>query len=653
VLSLVAAVSTVALLLPIGATAASPDDLAALEPVVVRFEDTVPEADQARVLAAEGLVLVDRLPGSDYALALADPGATAPDGSGIEDVDPVVTYRAFGIPDDPYYRFQWHLPAIDAPTAWDLADGTGSVVAVIDSGVAYETTGPYVKGPDFEGTSFTPGWDFVGDDPNPNDDNGHGTHVTSTIAETTGNALGGAGVAPGATIMPLRVLDATGSGTDFDVARALRFAADHGATVANLSLGGPSSSDVLRDALAYARDQGVLVVAASGNDGESTVSYPAREDGVVAVGSVRFDLTRPAYSSFGAELDLVAPGGDVTVDQNGDRYGDGILQQGLQWGSTTAFCMCLLQGTSMAAPQVSAVAALVAASGVTDPAAIEQVMEATAVDLGAAGWDAQHGAGLVQAGAAVRATLGEAPLPIPTVPIPTPDPSGTPITVPTVPGTPVIVPVLPDAPALAVRGIELACPVGTTPAPAFGDLAETVHRPGIACATWWGVASGRTPDRYEPSGSVTRGQLASFIARTLSATGLDLPVDPPDAFPDDAGSVHERSIDQLAALRVVQGRGDGTFAPDAVVTRAEMATFLVRAHDVVAATPLGDAPDRFADDDASVHAPNIDKIAGAGLAGGVAPGAYSPTTPVQRGQMATFLARTIDLLVADGDTPPR
>ena len=626
--SLFAAVSTVALVLPIGVAAPSAS-AEALEPVVVRFEDTVPAADQAGVLAAEGLVLVDRLPGSDYALALADADADAPDGSGIADVDPVVTYRAFGIPDDPYYPLQWHLPAIGAETAWDLSDGTGSTVAVIDSGVAYETTGPFVKGPDFGSTSFAPGWDFVGDDSHPNDEHGHGTHVAGTIAQSTGNAIGGAGVAPGATIMPLRVLGADGAGTDFDVAQALRFAADRGATVANLSLGGPTSSDVLRDAIAYARDRGVLVVAASGNEGSATVAYPAREAGVVAVGSVRLDLARPAYSNYGAQLDLVAPGGDTGVDQDGDGYGDGILQQGLRSGSTTEFCMCFLQGTSMAAPHVSAVAALVAASGIEGPAAIEQIMKETAVDLGPDGWDSQYGEGLVQAGASVRSAFGEPP------------------------GTPVVVPPVPGPPPVAVRGIELACPVGMTPASVFGDLADTVHGPGIACATWWGVASGRTPDRYEPSGSVTRGQLASFIARTLSATGFVLPVDPPDAFPDDAGSVHERSIDQLAAVRVVQGRGDGTFAPDAVVTRAEMATFLVRAHDVVAAAPLGAAPDHFTDDDASVHAPNIDKIAGVGLAGGVAPGVYGPANPVQRGQMATFLARTIDLLVADGDTPPR
>lgn len=670
-----------ALLLPAGTPQAAAASVPP-EPVVVRFDDRVTERQQGAVLAASGLTLVDQLPGSDFALAQSSGDADRPVSSLIEEVEPLVTYRASGVPDDPAYRGQWHLPAIDAASAWDVTSGSGTIVAVIDTGVAYETNGPYVQAPDLAGTSFAPGWDFVSGDAHPNDENGHGTHVAGSIAETTGNGLGGAGVAPGATIMPLRVLDAEGSGSDFNLAQAIRFAADHGAAVANLSLGGPTTSDVVRDAIGYARSHGVVVVASSGNDGSSTVSYPAAEVGVVAVGSVRYDRTRPPYSSYGTALDLVAPGGDLSVDQDHDGFPDGILQQTFAQGWTT-FCMCFMQGTSMAAPQVSAVAALVAARGTTDPEVIEQVLKASALDLGPAGRDDQYGAGLVQAGAAVRVALPGAPdpasvpiapprgLPAPTVPAPTgpaptlpvPTVPDVPVLAPTVPALPVIVPpvavepppppLIPDASAAIARGIEHACPAATTPVTAFTDLAETIHGSGITCAAWWGVASGRTSTLYGPSGSVTRGQLASFVARTLESAGLVLPVDPPDAFADDAGSVHEGRIDQLVALRVVQGRSDGTFAPDVVVTRAEMATFLVRAHDALAAVPLAAGPDRFADDDASVHAANIDKIAEAGLAGGTATGAFSPTAPVQRGQMATFLARTLDLFVAEGDTARR
>ena len=609
----------VAVVLPTGgvppAAAAAPE-----EPVVVRFDERVAPSEQDDVLAGAGYTLVDRLPGSDYALALPE-GAVQEPTALIDDIEPVVTYRASGVPDDPAYRYQWHLPAVDAASAWDVTTGVGTIVAVIDSGVAYETWGPFTQAPDLAGTSFVGGWDFVDGDPHANDENGHGTHVAGSVAQTTHDGYGGAGVAPGASIMPLRVLDAAGSGSDFVVAQAIRFAADHGATVANLSLGGPSSSGVLRDAVAYANGKGVVVVAAAGNEGDGVVSYPAAEPAVIAVGAVRLDGTRPAYGNHGAALDIVAPGGDLTVDQNRDGYPDGILQETFDDGPTD-FCHCFLQGTSMATPQVSAVAALVASRGVTDRAVIEQVLLTTARDLGPPGWDEQHGVGLVQAGAAVRA-------PLPTDPPPVGSGGGTP------------------------RGIELACPSDRTPASAFTDLAGSVHRPGITCLAWWGVASGRTATTFEPSGPVTRGQLASFVARTLEASGMVLPTGAPDAFADDDVSVHEPRIDQLAALRVVQGRSDGTFAPDAVVTRAEMATFLVRAHDVLAAVTLPAGPNRFGDDDASVHAGNIDKIAAAGLAGGTTAATYTPTGAVLRGQMATFLSRTIDLFVADGDTDPR
>ena len=645
----------VGVLLPVGGV---PSAVAAtgVEPVVVRFDDAVRASAQDDVLADAGYALVDRLPGSDYALAVPSERAEGPGGL-IEDVEPTVTYRALGVPDDPAYPAQWHLPAIDAASAWDVTTGTGTIVAVIDSGVAYETWGPHVQAPDLAGTSFVPGWDFVDGDAHPNDEHGHGTHVTGSVAQTTDNGIGAAGVAPGVSIMPLRVLDATGSGTDFDVAQALRFAADHGASVANLSLGGQGASTVLRDAISYATGKGVVVVAAAGNDGLGTVSYPAAEPAVVAVGAVRYDLTRPAYGSYGAALDIVAPGGDMSVDQNGDGYADGILQQTLR-SSDGDFCLCFMQGTSMAAPQVSAVAALVASRGVADRTDIEALVLSTAEDLGPAGWDEQYGNGLVQAGAAVRAPIPSEPVteePVLTEPVTEepvviePAPEETVVTEPA-PEEPVAEPT-PDADG--PRGIDLACPPETTPPSAFEDLGDSVHVPGITCAASWGVASGRTATTFVPAGSVTRGQLASFVARTLEASGLVLPVGAPDAFSDDDGSVHESRIDQLAALKVVQGRGAGTFAPDEVVSRDAMATFLVRAHDALAAAPLPVAPSHFTDDDASVHAANIDKIAAAGLAGGTSPTTYSPTAPVLRGQMATFLSRTIDLFVAEGTTAPR
>jgi hypothetical protein len=297
------------------------------------------------------------------------------------------------------------------------------------------------------------------------------------------------------------------------------------------------------------------------------------------------------------------------------------------------FCYCFFQGTSMAAPQVSAVAAMLAARGLTDPDAIEQVLVDTAKDLGPAGRDNVYGHGLVQASAAVLATLPTGSAPEPSDPDPT-------------------APTAPSGSSGDVRGIEHACPPDETPAPAFTDIGGSVHASAIGCVAWWGVASGTTSTTFAPSATMTRAQLASFVARLLEASGETLPSSPPDAFTDDETSSHELRINQLAALGVVKGRTATTYAPGATVTRAEMATFLVRAHDLVA-PPLATGPDRFSDDDGSTHEANINKVAAAGLAAGTSSTTFAPTEAVLRGQMATFLARTLDLFVDTGAVPHR
>ena len=572
------------------------------------------EAERAADLAENGLHVIDEIPGSDFVLALhRDSGPVS--GDAIDAVRPLVTYQATGIPNDPAYGFQWHLAAVDAASAWDVTLGAGVVVAVLDSGAAYEDSGAFRRAPDLAAATFVPGWDFVDGDSHPNDENGHGTHVTSAIAAATNNGEGVAGVAPGVKIMPIRVLDAAGAGSDFAAAQGLRYAADHGAKVVNMSFGSPSPSNVVADAVAYARSKGVTIVAASGNGDVNgvggAVSYPAVIEGVIAVGAVRYDRTRASYSNYGPSLDIVAPGGDVTVDQNNDTYGDGILQETFVDGDPTAFGYGFLQGTSMAAPQVSAVAALLVSRGITSPDAVEQTLEATALDLGTPGRDDEYGHGLLQSGAAVRATV----------------PPG-------------------------LRGITNACPSERTPPPPFTDLGSSTHAAAVGCVAWWGVASGTSATTFNPNGRMTRAQLASFVARELEVAGYALEVAPQDVFTDDETSVHELRINQLAAAGVVQGRGGTTYAPNATVARSEMATFLVRAHDSLAPSlPAG--TDRFFDDGGSVHEANINKVASAGLAAGTSPTTFAPSSPVLRGQMATFLARLLDLFVETGVTPPR
>lgn len=330
----------------------------------------------------------------------------------IEIAEPNYYAWAFFVPNDPYYKYQWHFPKINLEPAWDISQGKDVVVAVIDTGIAYENQGRFKKAPDLDQTSFVPGYDFVGDDPHPNDDNGHGTHVAGTIAQSTNNSLGVVGVAFKAFLMPIKVLDKYGRGTYADVAKGIYWAADHGANIINLSLGGDFPSQILEQAVKYAYEKGVSIIAASGNSGKTQVSYPAAyDDYVIAVGATRFDNTKASYSNWGPSLDLVAPGGDLTRDQNNDGFADGVLQQTFSW-SPRRFSYYFFQGTSMASPHVAGVAALVEALGIKEPAQVRKILQDSAQDLGQTGWDPQYGWGLVDAREALKqaqALLAESP----------------------------------------------------------------------------------------------------------------------------------------------------------------------------------------------------------------------------------------------------
>jgi serine protease len=343
----------------------------------------------------------------DPGVAYAEPNgilhATESPGSG-----PSATQPANEPVNDPLFPYQWNLSddgfGIRVPSAWQRAPGKGAgiIVAVLDTGIAYEDRAPYRQLPDFAGTAFVPGYDFVNDDPYANDDNRHGTHVAGIIAQATNNGLGCAGVAPGATLMPVKVLNAQALGTDDWVANGIRFAADHGAKIINMSLGGPSYSQSIQEAIEYAASRGVLIAVAAGNQGALGVEYPARAPQCLAVGATRFDGTRCYYSNYGPELSLVAPGGDTMVDQNGDGYPDGILQLSLEDNDPTRFRYRFESGTSFAVAHVSGVAALVWSLHPDWSAAeVRAALLETARDLGAPGPDPLYGAGLLDAAAAV------------------------------------------------------------------------------------------------------------------------------------------------------------------------------------------------------------------------------------------------------------
>jgi serine protease len=340
--------------------------------------------------------------------------------------------RASFIPNDPgragqpggWQLLQWNFAGpfgVNAPDAWDNVEragrrgGSGVVVAVLDTGVAYSDRGRFVRSPDLRGDRFEHGYDFVGRDRYPHDHNGHGTHVASTIAESVDNGVGVTGIAFGAKIMPVRVLDRVGEGDSADIADGIRFAARRRVDVINLSfefgrrVQAREIPDIL-DALRLARRKGVLVVGASGNDKTATVAYPARASNVLSVGATTERGCRARYSNYGPTLDLVAPGGgrDAPIDDpNCDpmrRRAADIVQMTFTRNVRTFGLPTGFEGTSMATPHVSGVAALTIASGVLgpDPApdAIEAHLKATARDLGTPGPDNDYGAGLVDATAA-------------------------------------------------------------------------------------------------------------------------------------------------------------------------------------------------------------------------------------------------------------
>lgn len=336
--------------------------------------------------------------------------------------------RPAAVPNDAFYLRQWHYPLIRLPQAWDITTGTPAtgqvIVAVIDSGIARNHS-------DLEDKRVA-GYDFIKDPDNAMDNTGidsdptdpgdslgsfHGTHVAGTVAAASNNNIGVSGVSWGARIMPLRVLGARG-GTSYDIIQAVRYAArlpnDSGtlpaqrADIINLSLAGGGYSQSEQNAYTAARNQGVIIIAAAGNKNTSLPSYPASYNGVISVSAVGLNSAKAFYSNFGAAIDVAAPGGDMSADVNGDGFPDGILSTLMTLNPDSESLMetySYFQGTSMAAPHVAGVAALMKAihPGLT-PAQFDAALTGNAItrDLGNAGRDDIFGQGLIDALQAVQ-----------------------------------------------------------------------------------------------------------------------------------------------------------------------------------------------------------------------------------------------------------
>jgi serine protease len=399
--------------------------------VLVRFH---PDIDTTRT---DALILPARLSGLECLHTIKLCRMKITDGSSVEEMawaaqqDPTVEYaepnhldHTLGIPGpelpldgplkeatDPNYSLQWHYPLIHLPEAWNKTTGKSSVViAVVDTGVRFDHTdlGPRLS---------ANGYDFIKLDNNPTDpDNGHGTHVSGTIGAVTNNGLGVAGVTWRNPILPIRTIG-TGGGTHFQFAQGFLYAAGllkapdpvnpTPAKVINYS-GGGEDGPTKRDAVAKVNAAKVLMVVAAGNNGESggAIDYPGGYSKefpmVICVGATNFgngSPTRAPYSSYGPAINVVAPGGDTSEDTDHDGHVDGVLSTTWNFGTGTPGYQ-FWNGTSMATPHVTGVAALLLGRGCSTKR-IRPILQSSATDLGPTGFDNEYGHGLINAQAAL------------------------------------------------------------------------------------------------------------------------------------------------------------------------------------------------------------------------------------------------------------
>ncbi|MGH3443055.1 MAG: S8 family peptidase [Nitriliruptorales bacterium] len=510
---------------------------------------------------------------------------------------PLPVERLAVTPDDPSASDQWALTAISAHAGWESIASSGLKLAVIDDGIdgtREDLTGRVLSGLDTRtGSTIAKGAN--------SDLGGHGTAVSGVAAARGDNGKAMAGVDWGAELIPYRVFDAMGCGDTFDIASAITDAVSRGATVANLSLGTQGDDPFLRTAVESAISNGLIVVAASGNGGDSTPTYPAAYPDVIGVGATTRTNELAFYSSTGAQVDVVAPGGKAT-----GTAADDVLTL-TDFGKVEPRA-----GTSFSAPHVSgAILLYLALNPNANLAEVTAALQATSTDLGPSGRDDQFGYGLLDLSALLTwegASGGAPPLE--------------------------------------------ACPDGEVDEDGFTDFPDgATHEDAVDCIVWWGIAKGIGDGKYGPANSVTREQMATFVRNAVRETGAALDSST-DHFTDDDDSVHEDAINALATAGIVSGVGGGRYAPGSHVSRAQMAKFLVEAYRYVTNAEITATKDFFTDDEDSVLESFINEAATAGFASGVGGDRYNPDGKVSRAQMGTFLKNLLEGFVAAGAAVP-
>lgn len=306
--------------------------------------------------------------------------------------EPNFLTQAFFTPNDPDFSSQWNLQKINASVAWDSSQGGFGPIAVIDTGVDASHS-------DLTG-EVENGYNFISDNTDTSDDNGHGTHVAGIIEAATNNGNGIASIGFKGTLLPIKVLDSTGSGTDGDVASGITYATDNGAKIINLSLGGSDFSQTEQDAVNYAIKHGVIVVAAAGNNSNNSPVYPAADSGVLAVSASNQNDNLASFSSFGSDIYVSAPGVSITSTYNNGGYAQ-------------------MSGTSMAAPHLAGLLGLAYSlknsSGINIIDAIKQTSDKVGpYSYDQNGWNQYFGYGRLNAGKLLTLLSGiQNPLPSP------------------------------------------------------------------------------------------------------------------------------------------------------------------------------------------------------------------------------------------------